>query len=166
MITKRLVGILFFMVCTYVGFSQDLPRMKVVDGVFYDVEDRPLIRFLTEDWKSAYIYPPIDAVASGNIEFEGGKKAFDNFVDSVYAYHWARDYGLQEINSRTYYVILFDSELNILSIHIVLDAYARKEWGFDKLLKTMIYATDGKWRKLRPKEQSKYYYWLGGFHFI
>ena len=166
MIFKKTIMFISILGCVSLGYGQAIPKMKVQDGVFFDVDNRPLFKFLSDDWTLAYWYSPINNVASSNIEFENGEEALTNFVDSVYYYHWTTEYGEREINSWTRYVILFDSDLKIKSVYIVLSAYAKKEWGFDELLRKMVYATEGRWRKKSPHERFKYYYWLGSFHFI
>lgn len=167
MSTKKVFFLLCFIIELGSMYAQDLiiPQWKIVDNVYYDVEDVPLFKPLSDGSLSVYWLSPINSVVSPNVEFDGGMNAFRCYTDSVYFHYWESDCQGREINSWPYYTILFDSKLHILSVNIVLGIYARKEWGFDNLLKKIIYSTEGQWHKEYPEEQSKYYYWMGNFHF-
>ena len=105
-----------------------------------------------------------------NIEFDGGEKAFNSFRDSVYHHYWIKEYRETEIHSSTRYVILFNSNMKIISVHILLDFYGRDDYDngklkFGDLLKKVMYATEGHWHKKDSSDKFEYYYKIGTFRF-
>ena len=181
---RQIISVLCLLIFPFMGFGQNLnfPKikvgndsiyiieMKIVDGVIYDVDDRPLMKMLQKDGMKAYFPPPIDAFGSGNIEFDGGEKAFNSFRDSVYHHYWIKEYRETEINSSTKYVILFNSDMKIISVYILLDFYGRDDYDngklkFGDLLKKVMYATEGHWHKKDSSDKFEYYYKIGTFRF-
>lgn len=144
------------------NYSNQIPkRGKTVDSLFYDVDGR-LVCEARGDSGLLYWYPPVDALTPINVEFEGGNEACKSFLDSLYYTRW-HELGEKEINSMAYYAILFDRELHIVSVHILISFCPE---CYDDCLKWMLRLTEGHWKKKNSHDPSKYYYAFGLYRFI
>lgn len=167
MITDKFV---LFLLCLFgimvETFGQDkrVPTLKIVDGVWYDVDDVPRFK-LQQDSTKAYWVSPINSVADF-AEFQGGHKQFKQCADSLYFTRW-KEYGADELNSYVYFALLFDSNMKIIQACILLKFYKNVRYRkYDELVKWMLYSTEGRWKKRNSHSKYKYYWTIGLYRLV
>lgn len=180
MITKHLFIIIFlFSGMLLYGQNQIIEiqyEEDVFDGrkmcnstIYCDVENlSPVFKVVTDTFtveptKVNYYYyfknSPKE-VSFLKLDYEGGFQALTQYFDSVY--YSKIDPNWNELNAVFHYTILFDKKLKIKEIKIIRrGGYNNRKYNYDKLIKSILLSTEGKWKKSNPNDKSKWYLDLG-----
>ncbi len=150
------------MPCIMYGQEKDTVRSRT----FYDVTSQFPVFKIYQQKKKIEIdyYTTLDTISmvSINVGFNGGVERLNKYCDSLYFSKFSeKDY--RELNVRVMYSILFNNKLKIQEIHILeRPFYKNDEYNYDKLVKEILFSTNGQWSK-KGKDSDKYLY-VGFFH--
>lgn len=118
--------------------------------------------------KTLYYY--LDCIphkVSSAVSYKGGFKRLRQYTDSLCWQHYDT-----HVNQRALYTMLFDKQLKIIEVKILVRrSYDNARYGYDDLIKKILFSTEGSWEILPGSYRmetdsigSEYYFTLGIFH--
>lgn len=147
--------------------GQDTPFVrKVKDVTHFDVSNqRPIFKVVTDsiiggttNTNCYYKYRGKYREVLPSVLFS---ESYNSLQECFSQYFW-KNYSGDEINASCTYVMLFNDELRIKDISIIIrSGYDNSQFDFDKLIKDFLFSTVGKWEIIQESQRNKWYYVIG-----
>lgn len=163
MIFKRLLIFAIFLFPILSSYGQDNTD-STKTTIMCDVEGLPVVRF-DETKDTMYVKYFISSSwqdVCNTFHYQGGYHSLTAYCDNMY--YNREDYNYDELNALAMFTILFDENLKIKDVRILKRiAYNNNKYDYDRLVKRILWSTEGKWEKESENDHCKWYLHLGYF---